>query len=212
MFTGIVEEAGRLESRVGESGGGAHITVRADKVVTGTHLGDSIAVNGACLTVTSVVGRLLGFDLLPATLAGTTLGMLHIGSLVNLERAMPADGRFGGHYVAGHVHGLGEVISITDAPDAAWRRLRVRVPSHLTRYTPEKGSITVDGVSLTIATAGSPTAPWVEVELVGTTLAVTTLGGLHPRMPVNVEVDAFGLYVERLLAAQTAERAAGVVA
>jgi len=163
-------------------------------VTQGTHLGESIAVDGVCLTVTSSVDGGFGVDVMPESLARTTLGTLEIGSAVNLERAMRADGRLDGHLVQGHVDGTGVLLSRD--PGARWDDLVIGLPRSLARYVAEKGSITVSGVSLTVTTV---TPDSFGVSLIPTTLAATTLGRLVAGDKVNLEVDVIAKYVERLL-------------
>lgn len=192
MFTGIVEETGTVISMHGGRSG-AVLDIAASKVLEGTAAGDSIAVNGVCLTVTPMQGHFTA-DVMPESLRRTSLGGLAAGSKVNLERAMPCGGRFGGHIVSGHVDVCGNVASLTKEGIASL--MRVAVPCDIMRYIAEKGSVTLDGVSLTVAAAGSD---WFTVSLIPHTLASTTLGLLRAGSPVNVEVDMLARYVERLL-------------
>ena len=197
MFTGIVEELGRVAA-VEHDGDSARLTVVGPLVASDARHGDSIAVNGVCLTVVDVVGEGggLGFtaDVMGETLARSSLGDVAPGSAVNLERAAALDSRLGGHLVQGHVDGTGEVLSRT--PHEAWEVVRLSLPDGLARYVVEKGSITVDGVSLTVSAVGDD---WFEVSLIPTTLALTTLGAAAPGTRVNLEVDVVAKYVERLL-------------
>jgi riboflavin synthase len=193
MFTGIVEELGELAGlEIGR--GAAAIVVRCPRLASGITTGESIAVNGCCLTVTSLLApdRFCA-DVIATTLARTTLGGLRVGARVNLERAVPVTGRLGGHIVQGHVDGTGVVVDLRDG--AGWRTARVEVPPRLAPYVAEQGSVAVDGVSLTVAEVGSD---WFEVGLIPTTLTSTTLGGLRPRAQVNVEVDVLAKYRARL--------------
>ncbi len=192
MFTGIVEETGTVISLHGGRSG-AVLDIAASKVLEGTAAGDSISVNGVCLTVTPMQGHFTA-DVMPESLRRTSLGGLAAGSKVNLERAMPCGGRFGGHIVSGHVDVCGKVASLTKEGIAS--RMRVAVPCDIMRYIAEKGSVTLDGVSLTVAAAGSD---WFTVSLIPHTLSSTTLGLLRAGSPVNVEVDMLARYVERLL-------------
>jgi riboflavin synthase len=196
MFTGIVEELGLVEA-VEDLGTAARLTVRAPMVTTDVTGGDSVAVNGVCLTVVDLVDGAFTADVMLETLRRSSLGALAPGSSVNLERAMRADGRFGGHVVQGHVDGVGEVLA--RQPDEHWTVVRVAVPDSLARYVVEKGSITVDGVSLTVSALGSG---WFEVSLIPTTLRHTTLGSAPVGAAVNLEVDVLAKYVERLLEAR----------
>ena len=144
MFTGIIEELGTVE-RVGAG----RITVRAQRVLEGTRLGDSIAVNGVCLTVTHLTGAGFTADVMPETLRRSSLGQLRPGSRVNLERAMAADGRFGGHIVSGHIDGMGQILALRDEGNAVW--ITIAAPPELLRGILEQGSVAIDGVSLTVA-------------------------------------------------------------
>ncbi|MGY1779564.1 riboflavin synthase [Geodermatophilus sp. SYSU D01036] len=206
MFTGIVEEVGSLAARE-ESADAAVLRIRARRVLEDVHLGDSIAVNGVCLTVTGVEpgpdgDRVWSTDVMAETLRRSSLGTLGDGDPVNLERAVAAGGRLGGHVVQGHVDGVGTVVSRT--PSEHWDVVRVALPPQLARYVVEKGSITVDGVSLTVSalSAADDPEPWFEVSLIPATLRETTLGGRAPGDPVNLEVDVIAKYVERLLGAR----------
>ncbi|GAA0359108.1 riboflavin synthase [Microbispora corallina] len=196
MFTGIVEELGEVVAvEELDAGRSARLTVRG-KVVTGdARHGDSIAVNGVCLTVAAVDGDAFTADVMKETLDRSSLGALRPGSPVNLERAVRADQRLGGHIVQGHVDGTGAVVS--REPAEHWEVVRISLPPGLERYVVEKGSIAVDGVSLTVvaADAGSFT-----VSLIPTTLELTTLGHKQPGDPVNLEVDVIAKYVEKLTA------------
>ncbi|KOU90877.1 riboflavin synthase subunit alpha [Streptomyces sp. XY533] len=157
--------------------------------------GDSIAVNGVCLTVVETADGEFTADVMQETLNRSSLGALTKGSRVNLERPMALGGRLGGHLVQGHVDGTGEILSRT--PSEHWEIVKVALPENLSRYVVEKGSITVDGVSLTVVEAA---ADWFTISLIPTTLALTTLGIKQPGDPVNLEVDVLAKYVERLLA------------
>lgn len=199
MFTGIVEELGTLES-VETVGDSARLRIRGPLVTSDTRHGESISVNGVCLTVTGfTAGEGFDADVMAETLDRTALGALNPGDPVNLERAMRADARFGGHIVQGHVDGTGAVISRTEHDQ--WHVVRVSLPQDLARYVVEKGSITVSGTSLTVSAVSAldQTEPWFEVSLIPTTLEDTILGGLTPGDAVNLEVDVLAKYVERLL-------------
>ncbi|SFP40022.1 riboflavin synthase alpha chain [Geodermatophilus dictyosporus] len=202
MFTGIVEEVGSLAARE-EAGDAAVLRIRARRVLEDVALGDSISVNGVCLTVTASDGQEWTTDVMGETLRRSSLGALAAGDPVNLERAVAAGGRLGGHVVQGHVDGVGTVLSRT--PAEHWEVVRVALPPELARYVVEKGSITVDGVSLTVSalSAADDPEPWFEVSLIPTTLRETTLGGRAPGDPVNLEVDVIAKYVERLLGARS---------
>jgi riboflavin synthase len=206
VFTGIVEEVGTVAVRE-DQGDAAQLRIRAHRVLEDVALGDSISVNGVCLTVTAVEpdgsgGGVWSTDVMGETLRRSSLGALADGSPVNLERAVTAHTRLGGHMVQGHVDGVGRVLART--PSEHWEVVRLALPGELARYVVEKGSITVDGVSLTVS-AVSPAddpEPWFEVSLIPTTLRETTLGGRAPGDPVNLEVDVIAKYVERLLGAR----------
>ena len=190
MFTGIVEELGRVASLDAMRLRVSCSTVRGDAAP-----GASIAVNGVCLTVVEDDGDALAFDLSEETIRRTALGRLTAGSAVNLERPATLATRLGGHLVQGHVDGVGRVSSVEpEAEGGAW--LEVSAPADLARYLVEKGSVTVDGVSLTVAALDGDTFA---VALIPHTLAVTTFGSVHPGDPVNLEVDVIAKYVERLL-------------
>ena len=193
MFTGIIEEVGTVVA-LEPGSGDARLTLRGPLVTTGTRPGDSIAVDGCCLTVTELHGDTFVVDVMPETLHRSTIGTLRAGSVVNLERAVRADGRLDGHLVQGHVDGVGTLRSRT--PGARWDDLVVDCPAELARYVAEKGSIAVSGVSLTVTQVGDDTFG---ISLIPTTLRDTTLGGLQPGDPVNLEVDVIAKYVERLL-------------
>ena len=198
MFTGIVEEMGEVDAYE-PTPDGARLRIRAQQVLEGVGLGDSIAVNGCCLTVVDSGPDWWVADLSNETLERTTFGSgtIATGAPVNLERAVRLADRLGGHMVQGHVDGVGEIVA--PVPD-----LRVRIPRHLLRYTVEKGSITVDGVSLTIVDALDD---GFTVAVIPHTAAVTTLGAKGPGDPVNIEVDVMAKYVERLVAAELDARA-----
>jgi riboflavin synthase len=200
MFTGIVEEVGEIVD-VRTSGDVVVLTVRGPRVSTDAAHGDSIAVNGCCLTVVDEEGAsedLFRLELVPETLKRTSLGAVVAGSKVNLERALPAGGRLGGHIVQGHVDGVGTLLGRT--PGERSDEVRFSLPAELSRYVVEKGSICVDGVSLTVAGVDADSFT---VALIPTTLADTTLGRRGPGDPVNLEVDIVAKYVERLTAGYT---------
>jgi riboflavin synthase len=203
VFTGIVEEVGTLLVREDQSDA-ARLQIRARKVLADAALGDSIAVNGVCLTVTGVRPddegtSVWSTDVMAETLDRSSLGALATGDPVNLERAVTAHTRLGGHMVQGHVDGVGTVLS--RSPSEHWEVVRFALPPQLARYVVEKGSVAVDGVSLTVSavSAAADPEPWFEVSLIPTTLRETTLGGRAPGDPVNLEVDVIAKYVERLL-------------
>lgn len=194
MFTGIVEELGAVVGK-DDLGDSARLTIEGPVVSSDARHGDSIAVNGVCLTVLEVLpeGR-FSADVMAETLNRSSLAGVAVGSRVNLERAAAINSRLGGHIVQGHVDGTGEVIART--PSQHWEVVRVSVPPALSRYIVEKGSITVDGVSLTVSALGPD---WFEVSLIPTTLGLTTLGRAAVGATVNLEVDVIAKYVERLL-------------
>lgn len=193
MFTGIVEELGEVVA-LEPSADAARLTVRGPLVTADARLGDSIAVNGVCLTVVETADGTFTADVMAETLRRSSLGALAPGRPVNLERPLTLSARLGGHLVQGHVDGVGEVRSRT--PGERWDVVRVSLPTALARYVVEKGSIAVDGVSLTVAEVGDD---WFAVSLVPTTLALTTLGRVAPGDPVNLEVDVVAKYVEKLV-------------
>lgn len=201
MFTGIVEELGEVVA-VERLPDAARLTVRGPRVTAEASHGDSIAVNGVCLTVTDSSDKTFTADVMAETLRRTGLGALSPGSPVNLERPVELGGRLGGHLVQGHADGTGEILSRT--PGEHWDVVRIATPPDLARYIVLKGSITVDGVSLTVSALGGTDGPqpasWFEVSLIPTTLEMTTLGRLQPGSPVNLEVDVIAKYVESLLA------------
>jgi riboflavin synthase len=202
VFTGIVEERGEVVALETTDGDSARMTVRGPAVVSDARSGDSIAVNGCCVTVTDHDAETFTVDLMAQTLRSTALGGLTPGSAVNLERAVPAGARLGGHLVQGHVDGTGAVLERT--PGAHWEEVRIAVPQALARYVAARGSIAVDGVSLTVVDVDDGgVREWPEpsfrVGLIPTTLAETTLGGTAVGTPVNLEVDVVAKYVERLL-------------
>jgi riboflavin synthase len=200
VFTGIVEEVGTVVDREDQADA-ARLRIRATKVLEDVALGDSISVSGVCLTVTDVEDGVWGTDVMAETLRRSSLGKAEPGGRVNLERAVTAHTRLGGHMVQGHVDGVGIVLSRT--PSEHWEVVRLELPRGLARYVVEKGSITVDGVSLTVSavSAADDPAPWFEVSLIPTTLRETTLGERAPGDPVNLEVDVIAKYVERLMGA-----------
>jgi riboflavin synthase len=194
MFTGIVEELGHVRD-IAVHDGHARLEVACDTVLDGAVVGDSVAVDGCCLTITSLPGGVFTADLMAETLRATALGGLDVGDPVNLERAMRADSRFGGHLVQGHVDAVGEVVAREELPGTMF--LSIRVPDHLLRYLVPKGSITVAGVSLTVVDIVDGV---VRIGLIPHTLAVTSFGRLAVGDDVNLEADVVAKYVERLLA------------
>lgn len=198
MFTGIVEELGSVVAIQRDNASG-RLTVRGPLVTSDAVAGSSIAVNGTCLTVASLEAAAFTVDVMAETLARTNLGDLAIGDAVNLERAMPGDGRFGGHVVQGHVDGTATLVERT--PGDRWEVIRFTLPTTLAPYVVEKGSITIDGTSLTVVSVDDE---GFVVSLIPTTLDLTTLGTRQPGERVNIEVDILAKYVERLLAARLA--------
>ena len=188
MFTGIVEERGRVETT-----GGGRLVVQAHTVVRDSDVGASVSVNGVCLTVVERTDASLRFDLSEQTLERTCLGDLRPGDPVNLERPVTLAARLGGHLVQGHVDGVGQVTRV-DIDDSGGARVSIRLPGELSRYVVERGSIAIDGVSLTIAAVDDDE---ITVALIPHTLAVTTLGLAAPRRRLNVEADVIARYVER---------------
>ena len=196
MFTGIVAELGTVES-IDSGEDGVRLKVRAG-LASELGLGDSVSVNGACLTAAAADGGSFEADVMKQTLGLTTLGGLAEGDPVNLELALRADDRLGGHVVQGHVDGTAELLSASEEGFA--RRLRFRLPEELQPYVVERGSIAIEGVSLTVAgLAPRGEGDWFEVSLIPETLERTTLGGLEPGDEVNVETDVMARYVERML-------------
>jgi riboflavin synthase len=197
MFTGIVEDIGTVLSVSGDAAGQT-LRIRSAVVTDDLSVGDSISIAGACLTAVSVDDDSFEIEAVSETLEKTNLGRLRAGDGVNLERAMRADGRFDGHIVQGHVDGVGRVLRLE--PEGIGSRLAIEVPPALLRWIVEKGSITVDGVSLTVAHLSGQV---VEIALIPHTLEATTLGSLAGGDVVNLEADILGKYVERLMETRT---------
>ncbi|WP_122817321.1 riboflavin synthase [Nocardioides pantholopis] len=202
MFTGIVEELGTVDV-VEDQGDAIRLTVRADVTLDGTGLGDSIAVNGCCLTVAARTEGTWTADVMQETLDKTGLRGVAPGDRVNLERAVTVEKRLGGHLVQGHVDGVGEILART--PSEHWEVVEIGLPPALSRYLVDKGSITVDGVSLTVVDVGEASFT---VSLIPETLARTTLGRRAPGDLVNLEADVIAKHVERLLAGGYLDRSA----
>ncbi len=200
MFTGIIEEVGTIRS-IKKGAKSAVITVEAQKILEDIHLGDSICTNGVCLTVVSFDQSSYSVDVMHETLRRTNLGDLQGGSRVNLERAMAADGRFGGHIVAGHIDGTGTIISMTRDDNAIW--IVISAEKEILKYIVSKGSITIDGISLTVADVDSS---GFSVSVIPHTGANTTLLSKKPGDTVNLETDMIGKYVEKLLHFQAEEK------
>ena len=193
MFTGIVEEMGQVEG-IQRGKQSAVLTIRAKTVLEGTKIGDSIAVNGVCLTVTSLLSDRFSADVMHETLDRSALAGLRRGSTVNLERAMAADGRFGGHIVAGHIDGTGRITRIKRDDNAVW--YTVQAAPQLLRYIVEKGSIAMDGISLTVARVEETAF---SISAIPHTVAQTALQNRREGDLVNLETDIIGKYVEKLL-------------
>jgi riboflavin synthase len=200
MFTGIVEELGTVAA-IEDQGDALRLSIRAATVLEGTRLGDSIAVNGCCLTVTDLGDGTWSADVMAETLDKTSLAGSRPGDTVNLERAVTPQTRLGGHIVQGHVDGVGEVLRRT--PSEHWEVVEVSLPAHLAPYLVDKGSITVDGVSLTVVEAGEQSFT---VSLIPETLARTTLGQRAVGDRVNLEADIIAKHVEKLLASGLVDR------
>ena len=203
MFTGIIEELGQIE-RIDHTADAARLTIRGPLVVDGVGHGDSIAVQGVCLTVVERTPDTFTADVMKQTLTMSTLSDARIGSPVNLERAALVGGRLGGHIVQGHIDGTSTVLVIT--PGEAWRVLRFSVSARLAKLVVDKGSIAIDGVSLTVSNISPATeaSQWFEVSLIPETLAATTLGGLAVGDRVNIETDILARHIERMLALSAA--------
>ena len=193
MFTGIIEELGTIRS-IRRGAASAVLSIGAEAVLSDLRIGDSVAVNGVCLTATGVDGSGFTADVMHETLRRSSLGALGPGSRVNLERAIAADGRFGGHIVSGHIDGTGTIAERRRDDNAVW--YTVSAPPALLRYIVEKGSVAIDGISLTVA---SVEADRFSVSVIPHTAAVTLLGAKGPGDVVNLETDIIGKYVERLL-------------
>jgi riboflavin synthase len=196
MFTGIVEELGRVKA-IEPQADALRLTIEGPLVVSDANRGDSIAVCGTCLTVVEHDATSFTADVMQETLNLTSLAGIKVGDPVNLERAMTAATRFGGHVVQGHVDGLGEIISRT--PSENWELVKVRIPQQLMKYIVLKGSITIDGVSLTVNEVGED---FIGLSLIPETLKLTTLGSKQPGDKVNVEADVMAKHIERLLEAR----------
>lgn len=196
MFTGIVEELGKVKA-IEVLPDAIRLTIEGPLVVSDVNRGDSISVSGACLTAVEHDATSFTADVMQETLKLTSLDGIKVGDPVNLERAMTASTRFGGHVVLGHVDGVGEVIS--REPSENWEWVRISVPKELMKYVVLKGSITLDGISLTVNELGDD---WVGLSLIPETLSLTTLGSKKPGSKVNVEVDVMAKHIERLIEAR----------
>lgn len=196
MFTGIIEEIGTIKS-INSTGISSQLCINANKILEDTKIGDSIAVNGVCLTVTSIKSNLFTADVMAETLRRSNLGSLIPQSKVNLERAMPANGRFGGHIVSGHIDGTGTIVETKPEGNAVW--IKINCSDNLLKYIIHKGSITIDGISLTVAKV---TDSDFSVSIIPHTAANTTLLQKKSGDVVNLENDVVGKYIEKLLSFQ----------
>ena len=196
MFTGIIEEIGTIKS-INSNGISSQLCISANKILEDTKIGDSIAVNGVCLTVTSIKSNLFTADVMAETLRRSNLGSLIPQSKVNLERAMPANGRFGGHIVSGHIDGTGTIVETKPEGNAVW--IKINCSDNLLKYIIHKGSITIDGISLTVAKV---TDSDFSVSIIPHTAANTTLLQKKSGGVVNLENDVVGKYIEKLLSFQ----------
>ncbi len=193
MFTGIIEEIGHLQS-IKRNSSSAVLTISADKVLEGTRIGDSIAVNGVCLTVVGMNGNSFDADVMHETLDRSSLSLLRTDSKVNLERAMAANGRFGGHIVAGHVDGTGRITNVKKDDNAVW--YTIKADENIMRYIIEKGSVAIDGISLTVADTGRD---YFKVSVIPHTRQLTILSDKKAGDIVNIENDCVGKYIEKFM-------------
>lgn len=194
MFTGLVEEVGKVKS-ITSSSDSYVITVECEDVLDGTYIGDSIAVNGVCLTVTGISGGVFSADVMPETLHRSSLASLKSGSKVNLERAMAAGGRFGGHMVSGHIDGTGHIENIVEDVNAVW--YTISADADILKYIVEKGSVALDGISLTVAYVDDDVF---KVSVIPHTRQVTNMLSHGVGSIINIECDVIGKYVEKMLA------------
>lgn len=203
MFTGIIEEMGEITA-IAPSGDGRRLTVRAPRAAADAVHGESIAVSGVCLTVVGSTADTFDADVMKQTLDVSAIGSATVGTRVNIEKAMPVGARLGGHIVQGHVDGTGDVLEVR--PGVEWSVLRISLPADLAPLVVDKGSISVDGTSLTVSAVSAPAAPspWFEISLIPETLAATTLGVRAVGDRVNLETDILARHVERLLAFRAA--------
>ncbi|MFJ3472414.1 riboflavin synthase [Microbacterium maritypicum] len=203
MFTGIIEEMGEITA-IAPAGDGWRLTVRAPRAAADAVHGESIAVSGVCLTVVGSTADTFDTDVMKQTLDVAAIGSATVGTRVNIEKAMPVGARLGGHIVQGHVDGVGDVLEVR--PGAQWSVLRISLPADLAPLVVDKGSISVDGTSLTVSAVSAPAdpSPWFEVSLIPETLAATTLGVRAVGDRVNLETDILARHVERLLAFRAA--------
>jgi riboflavin synthase len=201
MFTGIIEEVGRVV-RIERHGENRRVTIAAEKTAKELKPGDSIAVSGVCLTAVDIKPNSFSADLAPETWARTSFSRIHEGVLVNLELPMKADGRFGGHIVQGHVDGVGKLISLERIAESENWWLRIELPSEVEKYTVFKGSISIEGISLTVAKLEGKNCT---VAIIPHTVEMTNLNSLQPGDPVNLEVDLIAKYVEKMMSRESAE-------
>ena len=204
MFTGIIEEIGKIE-RLAQTAHSARLHIGGRAIFEDLKLGDSVAVDGVCLTASSIAGNCFTADVMPETLNHTTLGKLSVGSRVNLERAMPANGRFGGHIVTGHIDGTGKIARLHKDDNATW--VYISTNADIVRYVIQKGSIAIDGISLTVAGLSDTE---IAVSIIPHTAGGTTLLDKRPGDLVNLENDLVGKYVERLLTPPKAAVSSGI--
>ncbi|MFY9713983.1 MAG: riboflavin synthase [Microbacterium sp.] len=204
MFTGIIEEIGEITA-IAPAGDGWRLTVRAPNAASDAVHGESIAVSGVCLTVVGSTAETFDTDVMKQTLDVAAIGGATVGTLVNIEKAMPVGARLGGHIVQGHVDGVGAVLEVR--PGAQWSVLRISLPRDLAPLVVDKGSISVDGTSLTVSAVSDPTTAeaWFEISLIPETLVATTLGARVVGDRVNLETDILARHVERLLAFRSAQ-------
>lgn len=193
MFTGLVEEIGKIK-KIDKSGNSAKITISANKILKEVKLGDSISTNGVCLTVTKFTGNEFAVDVMPETMNRSNLGDLKTGSKVNLERAMQVGDRFGGHIVSGHIDGVGYITNLKNEDNATW--ISIEINAGILKYIVEKGSVAIDGISLTVAYVDEKIF---KVSLIPLTKEETTLLSKGIGEKVNIECDVIGKYVERLM-------------
>jgi riboflavin synthase len=201
MFTGIIEEVGRV-ARIEQRGENRRITIAAENVGKELKPGDSVAVSGVCLTALDIKPGSFGADLAPETWVRTSFSRMEEGALVNLELAMKADGRFGGHIVQGHVDGVGKLIALERIADSENWWLRLELPSEVEKYTVYKGSLSIEGISLTVAELEGGVCT---IAIIPHTVEMTNLNSLKPGDPVNLEADLIAKYVEKMMTGEPAE-------
>ena len=201
MFTGIIEEVGRI-TRIEQNGENRRVTVAADRVSKELKTGDSVAVSGVCLTALDIKPGSFRADLAPETWVRTSFSRIHEGALVNLELPMKADGRFGGHIVQGHVDGVGKFVALERITDSENFWLRIKLPPEVEKYTVLKGSISIEGISLTVAALEESSCT---VAIIPHTVEMTNLNSLRAGDPVNLEADLIAKYVEKMMKGEPAE-------